>query len=250
MSNQPASRIDAHFIAAGKYHDIDYPRLEILKLLAEEPHIRTTVAADYSGLERLNQCRFLITYTCDLMPTEEQAKQLRSWLEGGGKWLALHGTNSILVFTEEGLVDAPENRPDVFDMLGTQFKAHPPIGQFEVEVVNKDHELTRGIEDFEIVDELYLSKTTADIDTLMQTTFEGDATGFVEENGRRPLFRSSTPATSGKGALSTTRWAIAGVITIYRACRISTHTRKCARGITMFITTCCAVQSAGPKETI
>ena len=180
MGEQPAKRIDAHFVAAGKYHDIDYPRLEVLKLLAEHPHIRTTVACDYSGLERLDQCRFLVTYTCDLMPTEEQAKQLRKWLEGGGKWLALHGTNSILVFTEEGLVDAPETRPDVFDMLGTQFKAHPPIGPFEVEVVNRDHELTRGIDDFEVVDELYLSKTTAEIDTLMQTTFEGEATGFVD----------------------------------------------------------------------
>ena len=164
MAEQPATRIDAHFIAAGKYHDIDYPRLEILKLLAEHPHIRTTVAADYSGLERLDQCRFLITYTCDLMPTQEQAKQLKAWLDKGGKWMALHGTNSILVFTAEGLVDAPDERPDVMEMLGTQFVAHPPIGKFPVEVVNKDHELTRGIEDFEVVDELYLSKTTAPIE--------------------------------------------------------------------------------------
>ncbi len=54
MAEQPATRIDAHFIAAGKYHDNDYQRLEILKLLAEHPEIRTTVAADYSGLERLD----------------------------------------------------------------------------------------------------------------------------------------------------------------------------------------------------
>ncbi|MFN2099222.1 ThuA domain-containing protein [Altererythrobacter sp. MF3-039] len=180
MGQQPATRIDAHFVAAGKYHDIDYARLELLKLLLEHPHIRTTVAQDYSGLERLDQCRFLVTYTCDLVPTEEQAKQLRSWLEAGGKWLALHGTNSILVFTEEGLVDAPDSRADFMEIVGTQFKAHPPIGQFEVEVVNKTHELTKGIEDFEIVDELYLSNTTAPIVTLMQTTFEGEATGFVK----------------------------------------------------------------------
>jgi type 1 glutamine amidotransferase len=181
MAEQPAKRIDAHFIAAGKYHDIDYARLELLKLLMEHPHVRTTVAADYSGLERLDQCRFLVTYTCDLLPTKEQAKQLRAWLEAGGKWLALHGTNSILVFTEEGLVDTPDDRPDFMELVGTQFKAHPPIGQFPVEVVNKDHELTRGIEDFEIVDELYLSNTTAPIETLMQTTFEGEATGFIHD---------------------------------------------------------------------
>lgn len=45
MAQQPATRIDAHFIAAGKYHDIDYPRLEILKLLAEHPHISPTGCA-------------------------------------------------------------------------------------------------------------------------------------------------------------------------------------------------------------
>lgn len=95
MAEQPATRIDAHFIAAGKYHDIDFPRMEILKLLAEHPHIRTTVACDYSGLERLDACRFLITYTCDLMPTPEQAAQIKAWMEKGGKWMALHGTNSI-----------------------------------------------------------------------------------------------------------------------------------------------------------
>ena len=181
MGKQPATRVDAHFVAAGKYHDIDYARLEILKLLAEQPHIRTTVACDYSGLERLDACRFLVTYTCDLMPEEREAEQLRAWLEGGGKWLALHGTNSILRWTEDGLVNCPDERPEVFEMLGTQFKAHPVIGPFQVEVTNRDHELTRGIEDFEVVDELYLSKTTSAIDVLMQTTFDGEATGFVEE---------------------------------------------------------------------
>jgi uncharacterized protein len=179
MTSQPATRIDAHFVAAGKYHDIDYARLEILKLLAEHPHIRTTVACDYGDVDHIAQCQFLISYTCDLMPSEAEASAIRGWLEGGGKWLALHGTNSILVFTENGLVDAPDSRPDVMDILGTQFKAHPPIGPFNVEVVNGDHELTRGIDDFAIVDELYLSNITAEIDTLMQTRFEGDATGFV-----------------------------------------------------------------------
>ncbi len=114
------------------------------------------------------------------MPTEQQAKQLRAWMEKGGKWMALHGTNSILVLTPEGLVDTPNNRPDVMEMLGTQSKAHPPIDKFAVEVVNKTHELTQGIADFEVVDELYLSNTTAPIETLMQATFEGEATGFVE----------------------------------------------------------------------
>ena len=174
-----STRIDAHFVAAGKYHDIDFARLEVLKLLAEHPQIRTTVGCDYAATERIAACRFLVSYTCDLMPSAEETAAIRTWLEGGGKWLALHGTNSILVFTESGLVDTPNDRGDVMEILGTQFKAHPPIGPFKVEVVNRNHELTRGIEDFEVVDELYLSNTTAPIDILMQTRFAGEATGFI-----------------------------------------------------------------------
>ena len=176
-----SGRIDVHFVAAGKYHDIDFARLEILKLLAEHPQIRTTVGCDYAATDRIAACRFLVSYTCDLMPTPQETAAIRTWLEGGGKWLALHGTNSILVFTEGGQVDTPNDRGDVMEILGTQFKAHPPIGPFKVEVVNRDHELTRGIDDFEVIDELYLSNTTAPIDTLMQTRFTGEATGFIAD---------------------------------------------------------------------
>ena len=126
MNKTPPKRIDAHFVAAGKYHDIDHARLELLKLLAEHPHVRTTVACNYGDIDRIKQCRFLISYTCDLMPTREEAAAIRSWLEAGGKWLALHGTNSILVFTESGLVDAPNDRPDVVPTRAR--RSRPPTG--------------------------------------------------------------------------------------------------------------------------
>lgn len=173
-----ATRMDVHFVAAGKYHDIDFARLEVLKLLAEHPEIRTTVAADYGDVARIEACRFLISYTCDLLPTVEEAVAIRAFLERGGRWLALHGTNSILRFTDAG-VDCPDERPDVMDILGTQFKAHPPIGPFTVEVVDKTHPLSQGIDDFPVVDELYLSNTTAPIHVMMQTRFAGEATGFT-----------------------------------------------------------------------
>ena len=174
------TRIDAHFVAAGKYHDVDFARLELLKLLAEHPEIRTTVANDYSDVARIAQCRFLVTYTCDLMPTPGEAAAIRTFLENGGRWLALHGTNSILRFTDAG-VDSPEERPDVMEMLGSQFKAHPPIGApFRVTVNNRDHPLTRGIDDFDVIDELYLMKTLAPLEVLMQTNFTGEATGFID----------------------------------------------------------------------
>ena len=173
------TRIDAHLVAAGKFHDIDFARLELLKLLAEQPNIRTTVAHDYADTARLAACAFLVTYTCDLMPTPDQTAAIRSWLEAGGRWLALHGTNSILEFTDKG-VATPETRPDLMELLGTQFKAHPPIGPMRVEIADRADPVTVGIDDFDVIDELYLSKTVAPIHTLAQTRFTGEATGFVD----------------------------------------------------------------------
>jgi len=173
------TRIDAHLVAAGRFHDIDFARLELLKLLAEHPNVRTTVAHDYADTDRIAACRLLVTYTCDLMPSREQTTAIRRWLEGGGRWLALHGTNSILTFTDRG-VATPETRPDVMDLLGTQFKAHPPIGPFPVEIADRDHPVTADLEDFEVIDELYLSKMVAPIRTLARTRFTGEATGFVD----------------------------------------------------------------------
>ena len=40
-------KIKAYLVAGGKYHDIDYARLEILKILGEDERIRTRVAEDY-----------------------------------------------------------------------------------------------------------------------------------------------------------------------------------------------------------
>ncbi len=177
MSTGP---IQAHFIAAGKYHDIDFARLEILKLMAEEPRIRATVAMDYANTDRLATCEFLVTYTCDVIPNDAEVAALKTFLARGGRWLALHGTNSILRFLESGLVDAPDEAPELMEILGSQFVAHPPIGTFTVEVPPTGDPLTHGLTDFEINDELYLSRTTAPIETLMLTRFTGEATGFVD----------------------------------------------------------------------
>ncbi len=176
--------IQAHFIAAGKYHDIDFARLEILKLMSDQPRIRATVAMDYANTERLAECTFLITYTCDVLPTAVEVAALQAFLARGGRWLALHGTNSVLRFLESGLVDAPDEAPTLMEILGSQFVAHPPIGPFTVEVPATGDPLTRGMADFEIVDELYLSRTTAEIEVLMLTRFTGEATGFVDSQWR------------------------------------------------------------------
>jgi uncharacterized protein len=172
--------MQAHLVAAGKYHDIDYARLELLKLLAEQPIIRTSVACGYADGARIAQCDLLITYTCDLVPSDAELPALKAFLDRGGRWIALHGTNSIIRFGEDGRATTPDEAPDFMAMLGTRFLGHPPIKPFAVRIVNPDHSVTRGLRDFSVEDELYVSARTAEIDLLMAATFEGDCPDFAD----------------------------------------------------------------------
>src|SRR5262245_46865727 len=109
--------VDAVLIAAGKYHDVDFARLELLKLLAEHEQLRVRVASDYADTEAIARSRLLVTYTCDLRPTQAQQDALASFVRGGGRWVALHGTNAALDFTPKG-VDAPRVFPTLAHVLG------------------------------------------------------------------------------------------------------------------------------------
>lgn len=174
-------RIDVYLVCGGKYHDIDFARVELLKLLNADDRFRVRVGEDYRDSDAINAADLLITYTCDVVPTADELAGLRTFLESGKRWFALHGTNSVIRFLKNGKVDTPDTAPDFMEMLGTQFVAHPPIGTFRVDVSDPDHALTQGIEPFEIEDELYLSRDTGDYHLLLETRFEGEATGFIKD---------------------------------------------------------------------
>ena len=187
--SEPA--IQAYLVAAGDFHDIDFARLELLKLLSEHENVRTTVASDYSDIEGINASDFLISYTCNLIPSEAEQAALKAYVESGKKWFALHGTNSILEFTDAG-VACPENAPTFMETLGSQFMAHPPIQPFTVKTTAPDHPLVRGVGEFETDDELYLCKALAELEVLLHTNFTGEATGFIHadwpDDEPRPVY--------------------------------------------------------------
>ena len=174
--------VKVYLVAAGDYHDIDFARLELLKLLAEDERIRVQVAADYHDIATIKDADFLITYTCNLVPTEDEQAALRDYIASGKRWFALHGTNAILKFLDTGKVDTPETAPVLMETLGTQFMGHPPIAPFTVHVSDPDHELVKGINPFETDDELYLCRIHGDLHYLMHSRFTGKASGFVMED--------------------------------------------------------------------
>lgn len=191
----------AHLVAAGKYHDIDFARLELLKLLAEHPDIRTSVSSDYADATSIAAADLLITYTCDLVPTAEQTVALSRFIEKGGRWLALHGTNSILRFADDGKVDTPDEAPEFMALLGTRFAAHPPIEPFKVFVTQADHPITAGLRDFRIEDELYLVRRTTEIEVLLHSNFTGRCSEFRDADWDEPQVPVLYERRLGKGAI-------------------------------------------------
>jgi type 1 glutamine amidotransferase len=185
-----ADPIRVHLVCGGRYHDFDFARVELLKLLAEHDDIRTRVSEDYAPIEAIGEADFLVTYTCDVRPNEAQQQALAEYVSGGKRWLALHGTNAVLDFTAKG-VAAPRSHPTFMQTLGSQFIAHPPIQPYTVTVADGGHPLVKDVEPFEATDELYLCEFHGEVRTLLETRYTGDAAGFVEadwpDDAARPV---------------------------------------------------------------
>ena len=81
MSGENPERVDAYLVAGGRYHDIDYARLELLKLLAEHPHIKLKVGSDYEDVDSITSSQFLVSYTCDIRPSEQAQMAIRDWVK-------------------------------------------------------------------------------------------------------------------------------------------------------------------------
>jgi hypothetical protein len=145
-------------------HDIDYVRLRLLRLLAEEEGTRVSVSNDFMDLGSwLPGSDLLVTYTAGPFPDDAQSQQLSQWIQAGGRWLALHGTSGgRAVPNPDGSPGRTMSKAAHHELLGAFFLNHPPIRKFRVDVRDAEHPLTRGLpESFDVMDELYLLELQA-----------------------------------------------------------------------------------------
>ena len=179
--NATVERIDVYLVCNAKYHDTNFARLELLKLLGENEDINTRVADSFADIEAIQSSRLLITYTCDLRPTEAEQAGLAAFLEGGGRWFALHATNALLEFVEGGKVDTPDLAPAFMNMLGSRFVAHPANQRIEIRVTDVAHALTENIEDFAVEDEEpYYCEPLGEQTVLLEASYDEPSSGYVQ----------------------------------------------------------------------
>ena len=153
-------------------HDFDFARWRLAEALYTAGDIQTDAFNDYETVGG----DMIVSYTSQVPVTDEGCEALRDFLERGGRWFAIHASNSV------------RDNPHLPGILGSKFLTHPPYTHFPVTVSKPDDVLLKGIEPFEVDDEIYCIEHSEDIEVLLETHWGGEALGGrVFEEGRRPL---------------------------------------------------------------
>jgi len=158
-------------------HDFDFARKALLEALYAAGNIRTDVWNNYDSGSAIEAGNLLVSYTSQVPVSDENCAALRRFLENGGRWFAIHASNSVA-----GNAHLP-------GILGSRFLGHPPYMHFSVTVTRpEDPLLVQVPATFEVDDELYVIETHSnDLEVLLETRWGGEAMRQQYPEDTRPL---------------------------------------------------------------
>jgi type 1 glutamine amidotransferase len=156
-------------------HDFDFARQRLLAALYDAGGIQANVARNYDDSEAIEAGDLLVSYTSQVPVEAARCEAMRRYLEKGGRWFALHASNSV---RDNTLLPG---------ILGSRFLVHPPYRHFAVSIAKPGDPLLAGIDPFEVDDELYVIEPNGDLDVLLHTRWGGEAMGRTVEEAMQPL---------------------------------------------------------------
>jgi hypothetical protein len=106
--------------------------------------------------------------------TPAQGKAIRNWVQEGGSLWAFHNNSQASILNQ-----------DYRDVEGAIYTGHPPIRPFKVHIVNRDHPITQGVNDFVVTDEQHFVKYDKDSRYVLARSVNEDGLEFTDTTGRR-----------------------------------------------------------------
>ncbi|MFC1764350.1 ThuA domain-containing protein [Planctomycetota bacterium] len=107
--------------------------------------------------------------------TQEQGIFIKRWVNNGGSLWAFHNNSHCSV-----------KNKDYRDVEGAAYTGHPRIRPYWVRIKNHDHPITRGIEDFQVVDEQHYMTYDKDPKYILaESSYEGDDSVYTDNTGRK-----------------------------------------------------------------
>jgi type 1 glutamine amidotransferase len=172
-------------------HDFDFARLRLGQAIYDLDGIRVDCHQDYEDSGGIANGDLLVSYTSQVPVTDRASTNLRRWLEKGGRWFALHASNSVAG-------NVPMSR-----ILGSRFITHPKYATFRVQVTAPQDPLLDGIGDFDVPDELYcIENVTNDYEVLLHTRWGGEGFGGISfEEQDHPMLYKRKVGDQGGGIL-------------------------------------------------
>src|SRR4051794_20255765 len=107
--------------------------------------------------------------------TEEQGAAVKDFVMAGGGFYSLHNNSHVSLSSK-----------NYREVMGGAYIGHPPLRPFEVRVVNKDHPITRGIQNFMVNDEQHYVTYDKDPKDVILESVNIDGLEF-EKYGKRAI---------------------------------------------------------------
>ena len=99
--------------------------------------------------------------------TEEQGKAVKEFVQAGGGLYAYHNSSNISLFSK-----------NFREVMGGAYIGHPPLRPFKVKVVNHNHPITQGVQDFMVNDEQHYVAYDKDPHDILLRSENIDGLGY------------------------------------------------------------------------
>ena len=175
-------KIKTLLYAGGEIHDFKACGDEAEKILTDAGCFDLTrVDDDLSCLEapNLDPYDLIVFYHTVGEITDAQKNGLLNWVAGGKGYAGIHSA-----------ADSFRECPEYKAMVGGHFVTHPAYREYQVSVVDPEHPITKGLTEFNVTDEQYITSYDARVNVLASALWKGDKMPVVwtKEWGKGKVF--------------------------------------------------------------
>jgi type 1 glutamine amidotransferase len=106
--------------------------------------------------------------------TDDQCKDIKRWVQEGGSLWAWHNNSRLSLM-----------RKDYRDVQGATIIGHPPVRPFKVKILNRDHPITKGVNDFVVTDEQHFLVYEKDPKYVLAQSVNEDGLTYKDRDGKQ-----------------------------------------------------------------
>ncbi len=167
---------------------------------AFDEDIAVTTTMDRSTLRDLSDYDVLVDYLTDSTLEEEQLDGVLSFVRDGGGYVGVHCASVLMSVAPADPDDVIDHRdepvPELRELIGGHFITHPEQQDVSVEIVDHDHPITAGLDDYTVFDEPFQLEVDDDVRILARMDRDDELDGmpvsWVKAYGEGRVFYLST----------------------------------------------------------